>query len=195
MDNLIRPLVEGYVEIRDLETGETLVSKSNRIHAENFSEAIALSLSNRSNGHIHEMVFGNGASTTSGTGAITYFPPNVVEQDAALYNQTYRKVIDDQSPLNLDKTKNKIRVSHLSGQIYTDIIITCTLDYSEPSGQEAFGDATDNEGNFVFDEIGLKSFDSVPGQGKLLSHVVFHPVLKALDRSIEVIYTIRVYMT
>lgn len=195
MESIFSPRLEGFVEVRDALTGEVLVSKKNRIHAENMSEAIALSLANRSVGHIHEMVFGNGASTVSGTGAITYFPPNATGQDAQLYNQTYRKVVDDQSPLNSNPDANKLRVSHTVGQTYTDIVVTCTLDFNEPSGQEAFDDASDAEGNFVFDEIGLRAFDTVPGQGRLLTHVVFHPVLKSLNRSIEVIYTVRIYMT
>ncbi len=194
MDSIISPRVEGFVEIRDARSGEILVAKYNKIHAENLSEAIALSLANRSNGHIHEMVFGNGASTVSGTGAITYFPPNVTGQDAQLYNETYRKVVDDQSPLNTAPDDNRLRVSHTVGQTYTDIVVTCTLDYNEPNGQEAFDDATDAEGNFVFDELGLKAYDTLPGQGRLLTHVVFHPVLKSLDRAIEIIYTVRIYM-
>ena len=86
----------GHVVIRDKDTGEVLVDKDNAIHFENMSEAIAASLAHRSTGsYIHEMVFGNGASTVSGTGAVTYFPPNVTGQTAHLYNQTYRKVVDD----------------------------------------------------------------------------------------------------
>jgi hypothetical protein len=46
-------------------------------------------------------------------------------------------------------------------------------------------------GNFVFDELGLKSFSS-SGTGKLLTHVIFHPVQKSLNRLIQIDYTIRV---
>ena len=184
----------GHIIISDYDTGEIIVDKFNAIHQENMSEAIALSLANRSNGHIHEMVFGNGASAVSGTGAITYFPPNVVGADAQLYNQTYQKVVDDLSPLNLDKTRNRMRVQHVQGTTYSDIIVECVLDFGEPSGQQAFDDATNNDGEFVFDEIGLKGFDSTPGNGKLLTHVIFHPVQKSLNRRLRFLYTVRVFM-
>lgn len=187
-------MIEGFVLVRDAETGEVLVDKQNAVHFENMSEAIALSLANRSSGHVHEMVFGNGASTVSGTGAITYFPPNVTGSDARLYNQTFSKIIDDSSPLNVDRSANNLRVQHKLNATYADIVATCYLGYAEPAGQDAFDDATDNDGNFVFDEIGIKGFDPTPNNGKLLTHVIFHPVQKALNRTIEVVYTLRIYM-
>lgn len=189
------PRFVGHVLIKDAVTGEILVDKKNAIHFENMSEALALSLANRANGNIHEMVFGNGASTVSGTGAITYFPPNVTGSDARLYNQTYSKVVNDLSPLNPDLSKNYIRVQHGQNNVFSDVIVTCYLDYNEPSGQEFFDDTSDNETPYIFDEIGLKSFDPIPGEGKLLTHVIFHPVQKSLNRTIEIVYTLRIYMT
>ena len=185
----------GHVLIRDASTKEVLVDKFNAIHFENMSEALALSLANRATGHIHEMVFGNGASTVSGTGAVTYFPPNVRGQTAQLYNQTYRKVVDDMSPLNTNTTDNNIRVQHTQNNTYSDIVITCTLETNEPDGQLPFDNSTDVEGTFVFDEIGVKSFSPIEGTGKLLTHVIFHPVQKSLNRTIEIVYTIRIFMS
>lgn len=192
-----RPVIraEGRVLIRDGVTGEVLVQKNNAIHYENLSEAIALALANRVAGTVHEMSFGNGASTVSGTGAITYFPPNVLGAEASLYNQTYSKVINDQSPLNTDITRNNVRVSHASGDNWSDMIVTCFLDYNEPVGQAAFDDVTQTETPYIFDEIGLRAYTAVPGTGKLLTHVVFHPVQKSLNRTIEVVYTLRIYMS
>ena len=65
------------------------------------------------------------------------------------------------------------------------------LDYGEPSGQEANDTATDTENQYVFDELGLLSY-SPTGQGRLLTHVVFHPVQKSLNRLIQIDYTVRV---
>lgn len=186
----------GHVLIRDKQTGEVLMDKFNAIHYENMSLTIARALANRADGHIHEMHFGNGASTVSGTGAITYFPPNVVGRDADLYNRTYYKVVDDESSLNTNSEKNRVDVVNLpEGLRYSDIVITCTLDYNEPAGQPAYDDATDFENDFVFDEIGLKAFSPLgAGRGLLLSHVVFHPIQKSLNRIIEIVYTVRVQM-
>jgi hypothetical protein len=188
--------VWGHVLIKDKDTGETLLDKHNSIHAENMSVAVARGLAGRPNGNIYEMHFGSGGSAVSGTGGITYYPPNVKGLNADLYNPTYFKVVNDTSSLNLNPEKNFIEVRHLVGTVYSDIIITCTLDYSEPSGQEAFDDSTDAESSFTFDEIGLKTYDvSGPGNGQLLTHVIFNPIQKSLNRLIEVIYTIRVTLT
>ena len=47
------------------------------------------------------------------------------------------------------------------------------------------------ESDFIFDELGLRSY-SADGTGKLLTHVVFHPVQKSLNRLLQIDYTIRV---
>lgn len=189
----LKPKFEGHVLIRDADTGEVLVDKMNQIHFENMSEAIAQSLANRPTGHVHQMAFGNGASTVSGTGAVTYFPPNVTGQSAQLYNETYAKVIDDMSPLNTDPSYNNMRVQHAQNSTFSDIVVTCTLRAQEPSDQGVFDNEVDNETPYVFDELGLKAFDPA-GNGKLLTHVIFHPVQKSLNRTIEIVYTVRVYM-
>jgi hypothetical protein len=98
-----QPRIEGFVEIRDAETGEVVLSKKNAIHYENFSLSLALTLSHQGYGHIHKLLFGNGASTVTGTGAISYFPPNTTGSEATLYNTTYSdKVVDATSLLNND---------------------------------------------------------------------------------------------
>jgi hypothetical protein len=184
--------MKGHLTIKDKDTNEVLLDKDNAIHFENMSIAIANSLTNRPEGNIHEIHFGNGGSVVSGTGAITYFPPNTSNLDADLYNPTYFKVVNDQSSLNTDTTNNFIEVRHVVNTTYTDIVITATLDYSEPAGQEAFDNSATTEGTFVFDEIGIKTFDTVPGNGSLITHVIFNPIQKSLNRLIEIVYTIRI---
>jgi len=188
--------MEGHVLIKDRDTGEVILDKSNAIHLENMSESIALNLAHRGYGHFNRMVFGNGASTVSGTGAITYFPPNVEGQDATLYNPTYTtKLIDDNNPLNIDDTTNYEEVIHVQGNTYTDVVIHCFLDYDEPSGQEAFDDENNIDGTFVFDELGIMSYPrNGVGEGRLLTHCIFSPVQKSLNRAFEIVYTIRIYM-
>jgi hypothetical protein len=87
-------------------------------------------------------------------------------------------------------------VSHTSGKTYSDILITCLLDYGEPSGQYAFDNATNSDSEFVFDELGLMANYGSDGNDniitRLISHVVFHPVQKSLNRQIQIDYTIRV---
>lgn len=185
--------ITGHVLIRDLLTGEVIVDKNNAINYENFSISLARTIANRPDSWIQEMCFGNGGVQISEVGTITYLPPNVVGQTAQLYNQTYYKVVDDQSPLDLDPAQNFISVSHIDGASYTDVIVTCTLGLGEPSGQEAFDTATNLNGDYVFNELGLKAFSTNgPDAGRLLSHVIFSPVQKSLNREIQVVYTIRI---
>jgi len=182
---------EGHIKIWDPQNGEVFIDKRNAIHYENMSVAMVQSLSNQGRGTVYEMVFGNGGTSVDPTGLITYLTTNTVGVNSSLYNQTYRKVVDQSSVENLDPSRNKMEIRHLSGATYSDIFITCLLDFGEPIGQEAFDNSRDLSGTFVFDELGLKSFNP-DGEGKLLTHVIFHPVQKSLNRLLQVDYTIRV---
>jgi hypothetical protein len=154
------------------------------------SVAMVNSLSNQGSGTIYEMVFGTGGTVVDPTGLITYLTPNTIGINSSLYNQTYNKIVDQNVIENTDPIRNKMEIRHVSGATYSDIIVTCLLDYGEPLGQEAFDNSIDLSGNFVFDELGLKSFH--PEGGKLLTHVVFHPVQKSLNRLLQIDYTIRI---
>lgn len=182
---------EGHIKIFDPESGEIFQDKRNAIHYENMSVAMVNALSNQGQGTIYEMVFGSGGTVVDSTGLITYLTPNTVGTNSNLYNQTFSKIVDQNSAVNTDPVRNKMEIRHISGASYSDILITCLLDYSEPVGQEAFDNSQDLNGNFVFDELGLRSYNP-SGAGKLLTHVVFHPVQKSLNRLLQIDYTIRV---
>jgi hypothetical protein len=184
--------IEGFVKILDPVTGEILVDKKNAIHYENISICMANTLSDRNVGWIYEMAFGNGGSAVDPTGVITYLPPNTVGTSASLYNQTYEKVVDDNSAANQDPANNFMNVVHTSGQPYTDIVVTCLLDYGEPAGQQAFDNSTNFNGEFVFDELGLQCWNGSASELLLITHVVFHPVQKSLNRQIQIDYTLRI---
>jgi hypothetical protein len=182
---------EGHIKIFDPETGEVFQDKRNAIHYENMSVAMVNALSNQGQGWIYQMAFGSGGTTVDPTGLITYLTPNTIGVNTGLYNQTYVKVVDQNATENVDPTRNKMEIRHISGATYSDIVISCLLDYGEPVGQQAFDNSQDMNSNFVFDELGLKSYNP-NGNGKLLTHVVFHPVQKSLNRLLQVDYTIRV---
>lgn len=188
--------IKGWVSISDVQTGEILVDRKNAIHYENFSEALAKSItagplnandSESASGFIKTMAFGNGGTDVSPTGVITYKTPNYTGVNAILYNQTYSKVISQQFSVNSDPVNNRMTVTHLVGKAYTDILVSCRLEYNEPNDQLAFDTTTDANSTYVFDELGLKS-----AGGKLLTHVIFHPVQKSQNRLIQIDYTIRV---
>ena len=188
--------IEGFLKIYDPNNGEVFVDKKNAINYENMSEAIADTLSSRGYGEIYQMAFGNGGASVSETGVITYLPPNTTGQNAALYNQTYAKIVDDTSVFNLDPTRNKMTVSHTTGKVYTDILVQCLLDYGEPAGQAAFDNSTQTDSAYIFDELGLLANYGTDTTGqiitRLLTHVIFHPVQKSLNRQIQIDYTVRI---
>jgi hypothetical protein len=188
--------IEGFIKIYDPNNGEVFVDKKNAINYENMSEAIADTLSSRGYGEIYEMAFGNGGASVDETGIITYLPPNTTGQNAALYNQTYAKIVDDTSVINLDPTRNKMTVSHTTGKVYTDILVQCLLDYGEPAGQSAFDNSTQTDSSYIFDELGLLANYGTDNVGnvitRLLTHVIFHPVQKSLNRQIQIDYTVRI---
>jgi hypothetical protein len=189
--------VQGFVKIHDPVSGEVFVDKKNAIHYENMSISLAETLSNRTlaqgGGWIYLMAFGNGGSSVDPTGVITYLPPNTTGANADLYNETYAKVVDDNSIADTDVTNNYMQVMHTSGQFYTDILVSCLLDYGAVPGQQAFDNSANFNGEYVFDELGLKAVTGEDlTQLRLLTHVIFHPVQKSLNRQIQIDYTVRI---
>lgn len=184
--------IDGFLKVYDPNTSEVFVDQHNAIHYENFSESLAYSLANKNLGYIYQMSFGNGGTSVDPTGVITYLPPNTTGQNANLYNQTYSKVVDDNSTANTDTSRNNLTVLHTPGKVYTDILVSCLLDFGEPNGQQAFDNSTQLDGQFVFDELGLKSWFGSASELRLITHVVFHPVQKALNRQIQIDYTVRI---
>jgi hypothetical protein len=57
-----------------------------------------------------------------------------------------------------------------------------------------FDNSTTLNDTFTFDELGIKAraIDGTAGTGKLLTHVIFHPVQKSLNRLIQIDYTVRI---
>jgi|TARA_B100001996_G_C18642353_1_gene586100 hypothetical protein len=184
-------LIQGHIKIHDPESDKVFVDKRNAIHYENMSVALAESVANQGQGFINSMSFGNGGTSVDPTGIITYLTPNSTGTNATLYNQTYTKIVDDRSVSNLDPQRNKIETRHINGTNYTDVVVTCLLDYGEPNGQDAVDGASASDSLYVFDELGLVSY-APSGAGKLLTHVIFHPVQKSLNRLIQIDYTVRV---
>jgi len=181
--------VSGHILIRDKETGQEITNKRNAIHTGNLGNLIAYALTQQTGSYIIKyMAFGNGGTSVDTIGKVIYKSPRVsesVEASATLYNRTYYKAIDTTTTV-------------VPGSSYTDIKMTCTLEYNEPSGQDLFDSSTSNDGDYVFDEMAIYSSPPVLGgtidDGAMLTHVIFHPVQKSLNRVIEVIYTLRIQL-
>ena len=181
--------IEGHVLITDVDSGDIIINCRNAIHLENMSFAIVSTLTgtndvNGLSGFIKTLAFGNGGVLVDGAGNVTYNSTNTTQVTSELYNKTYSKNVDNTEAINPD---NNAVVVHSGGTSYSDIVVTCTLDYGEPAGQDALDNTSIQEGDYVFDEIGL-----VSQQGRLLTHLIFHPVQKSANRKFQVVYTVRI---
>lgn len=181
------------IKIYDPSSHEMFYNGHNAIHYENMSKALVYGITNSNKGFIYKMVFGNGGATVDSTGIITYLSPNTAGSNAGLYNQTYSKIVDANSNNNRDPSKNYTQFRHVTGANYSDVFISCLLDYGEPEQQLAFDNGTNLESSYIFDELGLVSYDSNEDDQLLLTHVTFHPVLKSLNRLIQIDYTVRIH--
>ena len=182
--------VSGHILIRDKETGEELVNKRNAIHYGNMARVVALALKNADNEYINFIAYGSGGTSVDTSGKVLYKKPRVSESydsSASLYNRTFQKNFTDPDD------NNKIEV--IQGASYSDLKITSTLAYNEPSGQELFDTSTDNEGDYVFDELALFTNASDINDATMLTHVIFHPVQKSQNRIIEIVYTVRIQLS
>jgi hypothetical protein len=192
MNSDLKLHITGHVKITDAITKKILFEGDNAVHFENLSVAIAQSLGggplNASNpGFFYTMNFGNGGTTVNSSGIVTYNPPNIVGATAQLYNQTYSKVVNNQFSADPDPLNNNITYSHVPGKAYTDVIVVCRLDYGEPADQLPFDNSNYINSKYAFDELGLFSYN-----GQLLTHVIYSPVIKSLNRLIDIAYTLRI---
>jgi len=182
--------MSGHILIKDKNTGEELVNKRNAIHYGNMANFIAKALTDKSSYYyINFMAFGNGATSVDSAGKVIYKSPRVsesYESSGTLYSRTYQKVISNST------STDKIEV--IPGASYTDLKITCTLGYNEPSDADAFDTSTTNDGSYVFDELGLLSYADDINDSVMLTHVIFHPVQKSKNREIEIVYTVRIQL-
>ena len=180
--------IEGHIKIWDPESGEVLVRRRNAINSENMSIAIASLLANEAGNtgthSVATMRFGNGGTTIDGLGTVTYKATNTNSASGALYNQTFSQTVDEAVSGSAD---NGTEVAHTAPNTYSDVVITCTLDFAGVAGEDLTDTATNMNGTYVFDELAVYS-----GNNGLLTHVIFHPVQKSANRKIQVIYTLRI---
>jgi hypothetical protein len=162
--------VLGHAKIID-DLGQVHVDETNAVHPQNLSRIISRALAHENNSYVYRMAFGNGGTIINAAGQIAYKTPNDGQApDTAgwrsqLYNETYSEVVDEISlldgtgpgsdPTN-DPSKNSV-VSQDNG-LTSSVVITCTLNPFEPSGQTITDQLPPSENPqdaFVFDEIGL----------------------------------------
>jgi hypothetical protein len=190
MDTNMNVSLEGHIKIIDLDSGEVIVNKRNAVNKETASFMLAYTLSGVSEHatqrsyQISELVLGNGGTVVDATGNVIFKGTNTTSVASQLHNETYSKYVSH----NVDEdSANNIAVVHTPGVPHSDIVITATLDYHEPISQDETDTADSISGTYVFNELGLRS-----QTGKLMTHVVFHPVQKSANRKLQIVYTVRI---
>ena len=198
----------GIVKISDPATGEVLVHQENAIHFGNLAFAVTSALEGLTDGHITYMAFGSGGTSIDSSGNISYRSPNTSTlQDASAepYQTTYWEALADpgNSIVTVAGTSN-----------FSDLTSTVLIAFGQPNDvdpefpQSAVDTATTTNSQYSFDELSLYTgitmgtlgtsgnpgtFDFAP-DGRMLTHVIFHPVQKAQNRELQIEYTIRVQM-
>lgn len=184
--------IRGFVEIYDItdEDNPKELLKQNAIHDGNMVYHIAKAMIGQDSGNtsaIGWFALGDGGSEISNTGTITYRPTNTSKarnEAADLYQRVFQKNIQDVGyTMEVPTT--------LYPNAIADIKIDFILNQGEPFGELPMDNAVEFSDKFVFDEIGLFSNASDINDSYLLTHIVFHPIQKSLNRVLNVKYTIR----
>lgn len=191
----------GHLKVRDISDdpelgavdksfGNKLVDKKNAIHPGNMVWAIANSMVGQDSANtfsIGWIGFGDGGSEIAETGTITYRPTNTTNNRnelADLYQRVYQKKIDNEG-----FTMEPSPV--LYARPIADINISVVLQQGEPFGQLPMDNSVEFSDRFVFDEIGLFTNSENIDDAFMVTHIVFHPIQKSLNRTLAIDYTIR----
>jgi len=169
--------IMGHVHIED-DLGNVLLDKTNAVHPENMSLIIGRGLARVADAYIHTLVLGNGGASVASGGAVTYLPP-VTTGDSAT------EIVDD-ADVGVG-SNNSVTVASGSGTT-TVVTVNLELQADEPSSQPTTDQAPSSEDDFAFDELGLLS-DS---DDRLLTHIIFSPILKSANRTINITYTLTI---
>lgn len=185
LKDCVMPKIQGYLKIYEQETNKTLFERHNDIHPENFSFCLANAISNNDE-HISELVLGNGGVRVNASQEYLYSTPQIIGRSATLYNETYYKVVDQKSTENTDSKRNYMTVSHVSGNVFTDILVHCSLEKNEPTGQNVINDSQIIS-DYSFSEVGLRT-----NNHKLITHLCFAPIQKQQNITLIFDYLIRI---
>ena len=210
--------VIGTLKIYDKDSGEILVQKKNAIHPGNMAYILASALAGKPTSvnasgdapSINWMAFGNGGSVSTTTLSYrsprvnsTYDGLSITSSSSSLYVPKYEQLTtntvyypgEDMNgkivPNNTAKVRFTVNLTHADYAIAVDETIPSSDSSIEPDSVEAF----------TIDEIGLLSGVTTSGslldkaKTLMLTHVTFHPVLLAANRTIVIDYTVTIQIS
>ena len=138
MLDIAKGSIQGFLKIKDKDTGEILVDTHNDVLYGNISATLAHALIGNPNSVMYYLAFGNGAAYIGPTGIISYKPSlggssSLIKMPYAnLYNTVYAKQLTNDSSVTPDSTDIAYIGSEDYSTNYEDIIIDVTLGYNEP---------------------------------------------------------------
>lgn len=193
------------VLLKDANTGEVFVDKSNAVHPQNMARVIARGLANETNSNIHLVALGNGGTFIDTTGVIRFNNPNTTGTDAVLYSETYSEVVDG-TVVN----GNDIFSAASTTDITSIVTIEVTISPDEPSDQwltdstgvDTLSNPQDNSTayQYEFDELGCFAINplydplnpTIEPEFLLLTHIIFQPIAKSQNRQLQLTYTLTI---
>jgi hypothetical protein len=209
--------VIGTLKIYDKDSGEILVQKKNAIHPGNMAYVLASALAGKptsvnasgSAPSINWMAFGNGGSVSTTTLSYrsprvnpTYDGLSITASSSSLYVPKYEQTTTNTVyypgqdmggktvPNNTAKVNFSVNLSHSDYATAVSETVPSSDTSTDTSAVAAF----------TIDEIGLLS--GVTNSGSLdktktlmLTHVTFHPVLLAANRTIVIDYTVTIQIS
>lgn len=181
----------GHVLLKYKDTNEIVLDDYNAVHALNMSRAIARGLANETGFQIYKVKLGNGGTFVNSIDQIEFYDPNITGSSADLYNATYEEIVDD-ADVSVGSGNSVLtqEVDTVDLPTSWQVVVTCNITADEPVGQDIddMGSPTlDPESQFSFDELGLFTSDD-----KLLTHIIFAPILKTANRELELTYTLTI---
>ena len=213
--------VIGTLKIYDKDSGEILVQKKNAIHPGNMAYVLASALGGTATTvnnvagyvpHINWMGLGSGGSVSTTT--LSYRSPRVnstydqlpiTSSNSSLYVPKYEQATTNTVyypgqdmggntvPNNTAKVNFSVEVSHA-------LYAADARQNGEAIPSSDSSTDVDAVGAFTFDEIGLLSGVANAGvldktKTLMLTHVTFHPVLLAANRTIVIDYTVTIQIS
>ncbi len=182
--------VNGYIVMEEVSaTGERVrvLEVENAIHPRNVSTIIGRGLAGLSGAGVGGLVLGNGGASVGGDGSVVYNAARVVENDATLYNQTYKVLLSGGD--NGVTGQSGLFCTMAQGAVGATVVVTATavIPAQYPIGQSDTDGVVGMSNPYAWDEIGLISTD-----GKLLTHKVFSPILKSKAKELVISYALTI---
>jgi hypothetical protein len=188
------------------------LNQTNSIHHANMSRIIGRALAHEPNCGIYRIAFGNGGTYYTHEKALVYktVKPLVADNSKkwqdTLYNEIYSEFVESGTiydVMTTDSTTSGCGCVRIDHDRIAQVVITCKL--GDELADQLPTDNSFEPTDYIFDEIGLftegvkngvenKPCDPALEQERMLTHLIFSPVLKSKNRVFNIKYTLTIYI-